>query len=182
MSKKIKQMEMDSLKQAVKGVRDLVLLSISKVTCQADNQMRLALRKKNIRMHVVKNSLCRRVFDELGIQLKSPWEGPTTLAWGADSIAELSKELEQYRKKNDKNIKVKAAVADGQEVTFQQALDMPTRPQAIGRVVMLALSPASRIVGGLLGPAGRVAGQIKSLKDKPAEGAPAEGAPAPAAT
>jgi large subunit ribosomal protein L10 len=178
MSKKIKQMEMDVLKQSFQGVRDMVLLSVSKVTCQADNQMRLTLRKKNIRLHVVKNSLCRKVFDDLGIQLKTPWEGPTTLAWGADSLAELSKELELIVKKNDKNIKVKTAVADGQEVTFKQALDMPTKPQAIGRVVMLALSPASRIVGGLLGPAGRVAGQIKSLKDKPAEEAPA----APAAT
>jgi ribosomal protein L10 len=141
--------------------------------------MRLALRKKNIRMHVVKNSLARRVFGDLGIQAGDVWAGPTTLAWGSNSIAELSKELEGLVKKNEKTMKVKGAVADGQGVTFRQALDMPTKPQAIGRVVQLALSPASRLVGQLRGPVSRVAGQVKTISEKkPEEAAPA---PAPAA-
>src|SRR4051812_25068433 len=100
MSKQIKQMEMDSLKTSFQGVRDLVLLSVSGLSCQADNQMRLALRKKNIRLQMVKNSLTRRVFDEAGIRINKPWQGPTTMAWGAESIADLSKEIEALAKKN----------------------------------------------------------------------------------
>ncbi|MBV9773726.1 MAG: hypothetical protein JO040_07230, partial [Gemmatimonadetes bacterium] len=85
-------------------------------------------------------------------------------------------------KKNDK-IKPKGAIADGQEVTFKQALSMPTKAEAIGRVVSLALSPAARLVSQILAPAGRIAGQVKTLRERtpPAEGAgaaPAEGAPA----
>lgn len=180
MSKQIKQMEMDALKKTFTGVRDLVMLSVSGVASQADNTMRLGLRKKKIYMHVVKNSLARRVFDELGLKTTTPWEGPTTLAWGADSIAELSKEIDALARKN-KNIKTKCAIADGVEVTFQQALKMPTRLEAIGRVIMLAMSPGSRVVGQAMGPGSRIVGQIKSLKDKPEEAAPAEpAAPAPA--
>lgn len=175
MSKPIKQMEMDALKKAFHGVRDLVILSISGVGSQVDNTMRLGLRKKKIFMHVVKNSLARRVFDELGLKATTPWQGPTTVAWGADSIAELSKEIDGLIKKN-KKIQVKTAIVDGAEVSFQQALKMPTKPEAIGRIIMLALSPASRVVGQLLGPGGKIVGQIKSLKDKPAESAPAEAA------
>src|SRR5947209_16782771 len=136
MSKQIKQMEMDALGRAFEGVRDLVALSISGLDARADNQLRLSLRKKNIRLQVVKNSLARRVLGEMGVTAEKIWEGPTTLAWGATSLAELSRELDEIRRKNDKFIKPKGAVADGQEVTFEQALKMPTKAEAIGRVVM----------------------------------------------
>ena len=157
MSKIIKQMEMDALKQTFRDVRDLVALSTVGLNCQKDNQLRLTLRKKNIRLQVVKNSLARRVFDGLGLRATRFWEGPTTIAWGGNSLADLSRELDTLLKKNDK-VKFKGAVADGQEVTFEQALKMPTRTEAIGRVLMLALSPAARLVGQILGPAGRVSG------------------------
>src|ERR1700674_4713556 len=106
MSKQIKQMEMDALKQTFQGIQDLVLLTVSGMNSQVDNQMRLTLRKKNIRLQVVKNSLARRVFEEMGLQVAKYWEGPTTVAWGAGSLAELSRELDTLFKKNDK-VKVK---------------------------------------------------------------------------
>src|SRR5579871_4225143 len=124
MSKQIKQMVMENLKTTFKGVQDMVLLTASGVDCHADTQLRRDLRKKKISLRVIKNSLARRVFDDLGIKFKEPWQGPTLVSWGADSIAELSKTLEAIIKKNDK-IKVKTAVAEGQEITFKQALSMP---------------------------------------------------------
>jgi large subunit ribosomal protein L10 len=182
MSKQIKQMEMDALKTTFQGVRDLVLLSVSGLSCQTDNQLRLSLRKKNIRLQMVKNSLARRVFGELGIKSEQLQAGPTVVAWGAGSLAELSRELETIVKKNEKTIKVKGAVSEGQEVTFKQALAMPTRAEAAGRVLMLALSPARRLAGQIRGPAGKVAGQIKSLSEKkPEEGAAPAAEAAPAA-
>jgi large subunit ribosomal protein L10 len=181
MSKLIKQMEMDDLKKTFQDVRDMVILSASKVSCQADTQLRSALRKKNIRLKVVKNSLARRVFGELNMKVEKCWEGPTMLAWGSNSLAELSKELDSLTKKNDK-IKVKGAVSEGQEIAFKQALAMPTKPEAIGRVISLALSPATRLLSQILGPASQVAGQIKTLSERPPKGGqPAETAPAPAA-
>jgi large subunit ribosomal protein L10 len=163
MSKVVKQMEMDALKRVFQDVHDLVLLSITGLDCTTDNQVRLGLRKKGIRLQVVKNSLLRRVFTELGLSLGSAWEGPTTLAWGTGSIAELSQEIEGLAQKYEKNIKVKTAVADRREVAFDRALKMPTRAEAIGRVVGLALAPARRLASQILGPASAVASQIKSL-------------------
>src|SRR6516165_3814000 len=126
MSKVIKQMEMDSLKSTFKDVRDLVVMSVNGVDCQADNKLRLSLRKKNIRLQVVKNSLARRVFDDIGIQLgqDSPyWAGSTVMAWGANSVAELSRtidaEVQDLVKKNPKlkdRVQFKGAVADGQAI------------------------------------------------------------------
>jgi large subunit ribosomal protein L10 len=183
MSKQIKQMEMDALKSTFTGVRDLVVLSIKGLSCQNDNQMRQNLRKRNIRLQVVKNSLARRVFEELEIEVPkdSPWwQGPTVMAWGAGSLAELSREVDGYLKKNAAQVKdkvaVKGAVAEGQPVSFDQALRMPTRLEAIGEVLALILGPGSQLASQLLGPASQVAGQIKTLADKtemPPEAAPA---------
>src|SRR5262249_33253536 len=174
MSKQIKQMEMDALGKTLREVRDLVAFSVVGVDSRADNQLRLALRKKNIHLQVVKNSLTRRVFGELlGINAAKIWEGPTTLAWGATSLAELSRELDSALGKNPK-VKFKGAVADGQEVTFEQAKKMPTKAEAIGRVVMLALAPAGRLLSQIRGPASQVASQIKTLSEKAEGEKPAE--------
>jgi large subunit ribosomal protein L10 len=165
MSKEIKQLEMKSLKDTFRDVRDMVVLSISKQDCQADHQMRAVLRKKNIRFKMVKNSLARRVFDELGIRSERLWDGPTFLAWGSTSVADLSKELGEFLKGSDK-LKVKGAIAEGLEITFQQALAMPTRAEALGRIVSLALAPGARLMGQILAPASNLAAQIKTLAER----------------
>ena len=186
MSKQIKQLQMDALKKTFTGVRDLVVLNVTGVNAMLDNSVRHNLRKKNIRLQMVKNSLTRRVFGELGLTLSgdSPfWKGNSLLAWGAGSIAELSQALDaELKGKSAAQLKdkltVKGAIADGLPVSFQVALKMPTRAQAIGRIVSLALAPASRLVSQILAPASNVAGQIKTLSEKK----PEEAAPAPAAS
>ena len=176
MSKQIKQMEMDALRQTFQDVRDMVFLSNSKLDCHIDTQLRAALRKKQIRLQVVKNSLCRRVFSEIGVHVENVWEGNTVVAWGGNSLAELSKELDVLARKYDKMLKVKGAVSEGQGIPFREALAMPTKPEALGRIVSLALSPASRLIGQILGPASQVASQIKTLGEKVEEAAPAPAA------
>ena len=181
MSKVIKQMQMESLKTSFKGVRDMVLLNIVGLGAIPENQIRMGLRKKGIRLQVVKNSLARKVLGEMGLQIKSVWEGSTTVAWGGNSVAELSKEIEGIVKKNEKKMKVKTAVADGLEVSFAAALKMPTRPEALGRVVMLAMAPARRIAAQIVGPASQVCGQIKGIKDMKKDEAATETPAAPPA-
>ncbi|MBM4071685.1 MAG: 50S ribosomal protein L10 [Planctomycetes bacterium] len=178
MSKKVKQMGIDTLKQTFQGVRDLVMMNVVGLDAVSNNQIRLTLRKKNIRLQMVKNSLAKRVFDDMGMVLDKTWEGSTTLAWGGTSVAELCKELEAQFKKAKEKVKFKGAVADGQPITFEQGLTMPTRQEAIGAVIMLLLSPGRRLAGQIRGPAGRLAGQIKSISEKKDEAAPPAEAPA----
>jgi large subunit ribosomal protein L10 len=189
MSKVIKQMEMTSLKNTFKDVRDLVVLSVKGLTCLGDSTLRASLRKKKIRLKVVKNSLTRRVFGELGLNVSPEskyWQGPSVMAWGGSSIAELSQEIDKELKLpklaalyKDK-VKVKGAIADGEEISFEAALKRPTRLEALGRVISLALAPASRIAAQLRGPASRVASQVKTISEKSEPALQTEGAPAEA--
>jgi len=179
MSKQVKQMQMDVLTKAFEGVKDMVFLTAQGVDATTDNKVRLGLRKKNISMMMVKNSLLRRVFNDSGITpADGTWAGTTVVAWGAESVKDLSKEIEAAIFKDAKlrdKVKAKSAMAEGQPITFEQALKMPTRKEAIGEIVAALIGPASSIAAALTGPAAQVASQIQPISEKTPEG---EAAPA----
>lgn len=166
MSKLVKKMQMDALKATFGQTRDLVLISMTGVKARDENQIRLQLRKKNIRLHTVKNSLAARVFKDLGINgLEDHLRGPTTIAWGASSIADLSKAIDEWIQR-EKKIQPKVAVADGAVVPFEAAKKFPTRAQAIGEVLALVLGPARKVLGQVTGAGGRLAGVVQAIADR----------------
>jgi large subunit ribosomal protein L10 len=181
MSKAVKQMEYSALESTFRGVRDLVLLSPSKIDSGTDYHFRKQLRDKKVRVQMVKNSLAQRVFEANGVKLDAKvWAGTTLVAWGADSIKDLSKavdglikEIEKKDPKQKDKLKVKTAVADGQPVPMATALTMPTRLEAIGEIIGMILGPASSIAAALTGPAGQVASQIGTIAERKEEAAPA---------
>jgi large subunit ribosomal protein L10 len=182
MSKTVKQMEMDALKQTFHDVRDMVVLSPKGVSCAMDHELRSNLRKKNIRLMMVKNTLTRRVFRDLGLKVAddSPyWAKPTWLAWGMDSAGSLGKELATVLadpKYKDK-VTVKGGIAEGDVIDFEAMQRLPTLAEALGRIVALILGPGSQLAGQIVGPGGQLAGQVKSLGEEKKE----EAAPPPAA-
>jgi len=179
MSKQVKQMQMDVLAKTFHGVKDMVFLTGQGVDATTDNKVRLGLRKKNVSLMMVKNSLLRRVFADAGISPDAGvWAGTTVVAWGGESIKDLSKEVEATILKDAKlkdKVKVKSALAEGQPVTFERALKMPTRKEAIGEILAAILGPVSSIAAALTGPAAQVASQIQTIAEKSPEG---EAAPA----
>lgn len=184
MSKRIKSMELETLRRTFGDTRNFVFLTSVQVDAQSDYNFRLALRKKKIRLQMVKNSLARKALGEMNITVGAKvWEQPTLLAWGGESVKELAKTIDEtikdlVKKKaalKDKVV-VKTAVAEGAEVTFQQALEMPTRTEVIGSIVAMILGPGSAIAGCLTGPAAQVASQIVTVSEKK-EGETAEPTP-----
>jgi len=187
MSKKIKEMQMADLKRTFSNVRDLVVLSLHKLSSAGEFQLRSSLRKKGIRLKTVKNTLCRRVFRDFQFNIpdKSPyWTNMTVLAYGGSSISELSKEIEAelknpknvglYKEKDQEKIIIKGAIADGSPVTFEQALKMPTRQDVIAQILSMIQSPGAGLVGALTGVGSQIAAQVQQLSEKKDE-APAEG-------
>lgn len=171
MSKWLKKMEMDALSHTLGETRDFVLLTWDKVPSNDQINMRLALRKKKIFLHMVKNTLASLVLKDKGIQgLDDFLKGPTILAWGSNSIAELSKELDTYVRKNP-NITAKTAIADGAVVSFADAKNLPTREQALATLAAAILGPGAALAACLQGPSGQLASQIEQLSEEKKEGA-----------
>ncbi|GBD36687.1 50S ribosomal protein L10 [bacterium HR36] len=178
MSKLVKQMQMEALRKTFADVQEMVLLNIQKLDARTTTQMRLDLRKRNIRLHMVKNTLAARVFKELGLEVpESCWVGPTIVAWGGPGIAQLAREIEQWaeRIKSEKPqviFEPKIAIVEKRSVSFEEAKRFPTREEALGRLVNLILAPAANLVAQLRGPGARLAAQIKSRTEQP-EASPA---------
>jgi ribosomal protein L10 len=182
MSKKVKALEIESLRKSFAGVRDYVVVEPLKVDAAADLEFRRKLRAKKIRAQVVKNTYGKKIFDEMGIAV-DVWAGPTLLCWGGANVKELSNTVDEQVKaskkdpKSPEKYKIKTAIADGQPIPMDVAKTMPTREEAIGNIVAALMAPGSEIAAALTGPATQLAGILKAIEEK----GPKEGEAAPAA-
>lgn len=171
MSKLIKKMQMDSLSQSLGDTRDMVLLNMSGVPAKEENTMRLALRKKNIRLQLVKNALARRVLKDKGFTgLDNYLNGPTVIAHPitqtGGGVSEVAKELEAFIKKFSKQISAKIAVAEGSLVDYETAKMMPTRAEALSILAGAIVGPGKQLAAAAVGPGRKLGGAIKSLEEK----------------
>lgn len=171
MSKLVKQMQMDALSKSIGESRDMVLLNMSGVPAKEENAMRLALRKKNVRLQLVKNALARRVLKDKGFDgLDNYLNGPTVIAHPIQQtgggVSEVAKELESFIKKFSKQISAKIAIAEGSLVDYDTAKSMPTRAEALSTVAAAILGAGKQLAAAMVGPGRKLGGAIKSLEEK----------------
>lgn len=181
MSKRIKEMIADDLKKRLGDTRDFLVVDCAKLPAFKTNTLRLNLRKQNIRMLSVKNSLARKTLTEMGIGGAGEiLKGPSVIVWGSSDIVALSKEIAKWAK-DLKQLEIKGGLLDGAPLSAPDVDAIskgPSREETIGRIVTLMLSPGAQLVGALLGPGGYLNGQVKAQAEK-TEG---EAAPEPAAS
>jgi large subunit ribosomal protein L10 len=173
MSKYVKELMMDQLKTELDGDRSVLILDLKGLDAITEYQFRRDLRKKSIKMRVLRNTLARRVFEDMGMGGLSRYlEGPSVAVWGGAGVAELAKEISDQVKKLKKP-EIKGGSVDGTVIGPEQLEDitkLPSREALIGRVVSLALAPVQRVIALANAPASGLLGQLKTLS----EGAPAD--------
>ena len=169
MSKLVKDLMIDGIQKVVGECREVVVLDVSKVDAVNANRLRLALRKKNIRLVGVKNAVARRALGQIGLSgVAKSLVGPSTLAFGGEDIVSLSKELTEWATK----IKVLEIKGGGLGETPLSAPDVealsksPGRKELLSQLVGLILSPGARLNGAVLGAGGKLAGQVKTLSER----------------
>jgi len=171
MSKYIKDLLQAEFEKKLSGsqVSEFMVVSAKGIKGVDNNIMRGDLKSKSIGLMVVKNSLFRKALAGQslsgGVDL---FEGPCAVAYGGDSIIDVAKEMVEWSKKLPV-MEVKGAFLDGSILTGKAAVElskMPSRSELQGEVVTLAKSPGARVAGAIAGPAGVIAGCIKSIVDK----------------
>ena len=181
MSKYVKEMMMDQLRSDLDGSRSVLIVDLKGLDAVAEHRFRNDLRKKSIRLRVLKNTLARRVFTDMGMGGLSQFlEGPSVAVWGGAGVAELAKEITAQVKVLKKPL-IKGGAVDGTVIGPDQVEDitkLPSREALIARVAALALSPAQRIVSLANAPAAGLMGQLKTMAE-PADG---EASPEPDAS
>ncbi len=190
MSKVVKQLIRRELTSRLEGVTSVAVVDLTGIDANITNQIRSRLIEKDIRLNVVKNSLARQTFKEVGLEAASDLlDGPCALAWGADNIVVVVRELADIAK-DVKALGLKGALLDG-DVFGAERMDelskFPTREEAIGQIAQAITSPGAQLAGGIIAPGGAIAALVEAIEEQaegeapaeaPAEVAPAEEAPA----
>ena len=158
MSKLVKNMLVDDLKQRLTNVNELIVVSLGRLDGQKTTQLRQSLRKKKIHLQLVKNSLARRA--TLNTPLAPAFgttEGMLAIAWGGEDVVDLAKELDRV------GGALEGASMDANEV--KAVAKWPSRAEQLsilsGQISSMGAKLSSQIgsAGGLL------AGQISSRVD-----------------
>jgi large subunit ribosomal protein L10 len=170
MSKPVKELMMADYQKRFAGVDEALLIDIRGVDANENNALRLDLASKAIRVTVVKNNLARKAFAGTDLEPLTPvLEGPSALAYGAESVVDLARVLVEWAKKVE-SLQLKAAVLDGElfegEAGVQRLSRYPTRPEAQAQAVQLLLVPAANLVGAITSPGALIAGIVKEIHEK----------------
>ena len=175
MSKYVKELEMDFLRNRLDGVEDVLLLDLQKLDGVTANKMRLDFRKKEIHLQTVSNSLAKRVFSDLGIKGADPLlAGPTSVCWGKEDIVKLAREVFDYAKGLD-DVAIKGGAVAGTTLDTKGVEDLsksPSREELLGQLVSQLFSPVHDVIN----QASAMGGQIASQIDQIAEGKTGEDA------
>ena len=170
MSKQVKEMIRKELTARFTDIGSVAICGFTGLDSESTYAMRGRLAEKGIQITVVKNSLAKQAFKKVGLDDASDLlDGPCAVAYGADSIVSVVRELLDIAK-DSPALTVKGAVLDGEvfsgEDDVQRLSKFPTRDEALGQLVGCIVSAGSNLSGCLVGPAGQIASILKTIEEK----------------
>jgi len=158
-----KQAIVASLTEKLQGSAAGVIVNYQGITVAEDTALRAECRKNDIEYAVIKNTLLRFAFNNVGLgELDEQLNGTTSLAIAKDPVAP-ARVLAEFAKKMNGKFEIKGGFMDG------KVIDMNT-------VNSLASIPAlpvlqAQVLGTMLAPISGLACVLKQIAEK--QGAPA---------
>ena len=168
-----KQQRVEDLTSELKGATTYVFVATRGLTVAQDTEMRSELRKNGVKFEVIKNTVLRRVFAELGFEgLDDVFKGPTAVGYSNDIIAP-AKILAKYSK-DIEPMEIKGGIIDGKVATVAEIVALSKVPDPATLQTQVAYS--------LLFPFTKLAMLVKAVAEKKQEeGGEAAPVAAPAA-
>ena len=175
-----KKQHVEDLASALKGATTYVFVATRGLTVAQDTEMRAELRKAGVKFEVIKNTVLRRVFADLGFEgLDDLFKGPTAVGYSDDIIAP-AKVLAKYAE-DIEPMEIKGGIIDGKVASVNEVIALSKVPDPATLQTQVAYS--------LLFPFTKLAMLVKAVAEKKQEeggeaapvAAPAAEAEAPAA-
>ena len=126
----------NEITERVKDAASVVLFDYRGLTDAEITELRCKLRESESSYKVYKNTLTKRAFDKLSINLDECLEGPSALATSNDAIAPI-KVLADFAKDHPA-LELKGGYVDGKETSLEELKALATIPSRDGLLTMLA--------------------------------------------
>ena len=155
-----KQQRVEDLTSELKGATTYVFVATRGLTVAQDTEMRSELRKNGVKFEVIKNTVLRRVFAELGFEgLDDVFKGPTAVGYSNDIIAP-AKILAKYSK-DIEPMEIKGGIIDGKVASLDEVMALSQVPDPTTLQTQVAYS--------LLFPFTKLAMLVKAVAEKKQE-------------
>ena len=152
MSKYLKELITDELKGRFEGVSDALLVNVIGMEANSNVELRKALREKDIKLMVVKNSLATRATE--GTALAPAFEGAEgtiAVVWGGEDVVLLAKEVVRLAgEKKYEPFAPKGGVMDGATLSADDVTAVskwPSRAEQLSLLVRSDFEPRSQFGG-----------------------------------
>jgi len=154
LDRRTKEQVAAELHEKLKDFKMAVLTGYSGMDVAKMTALRVALRKSNAELRVVKNSLLSIASRETGFSaLEEHFRGPLAVAIAKGDVVETTKALVDFAKKNA-SLEIKAAVMGGKSLSKEQLAilaELPSREVLIGKLLSLMIGVQTSFVNVLIG-------------------------------
>ncbi|MEI8211151.1 MAG: 50S ribosomal protein L10 [Planctomycetota bacterium] len=175
MSKVVKKLISRDIGNRLHGVNDAIVANIVGMTGNDNYNLRKTLREKGLGLLVVKRSLAAMATE--GTSLRAAFDdqvGSLAVIWGGEDFVSLVRVVTKLVDQGTfSKLEIKGGVLDGEALTAEQVKKVskwPSRQEQISILVGQILSPGATLSGQLVGPARKIAGQVKKLIEDREEG------------
>ncbi len=139
-----KQAIVESLSEKLKGAAAGVIVDYKGITVSEDTALRKECRENDVEYAVIKNTMLRRAFNNVGFEaLDDQLNGTTSLAIANDPVAP-ARVIAGFAKKLDGKFEIKGGFMDGKVVdlaTINSLASIPALPVLRSQVLGTMLAP-----------------------------------------
>ena len=151
-----KKQVVEDIKAKINESKSVVLVDYKGLTVAEDTTLRNEFRKANVQYKVLKNTLVRKAFNDLGVtSFDADLNGTTAVAFGLDETAASKVIIDNAKKFNDK-LTAKSAYVNGEYVDKKGVEALAAIPSRDVLYATLAGTLQS-LIGGLAVALNRVA-------------------------
>jgi ribosomal protein L10 len=179
MSKLVKKLVSRDIANRMEGVQDAIVANIVGMTGEENYNIRKTLRDSGIKVMVVKRTMAARATE--GTSLRPAFDdmsGSMAVIWGCEDFVSLVKAITKLINSGKfPKLEIKGGVMDGEAMSADQVKKVskwPSRQEQISMLVGQILSPGATLSGQLVGPARKIAGQVKKMIENQEEPEAAE--------
>ena len=153
-----KQAIVASLTEKLQGAAAGVIVDYKGITVAEDTELRAECRKNDVEYAVVKNTLLRFAFNNVGLnELDDQLNGTTSLAIAADPVAP-ARVIADFAKKLNGKFEIKGGFMDGKVLEMSQILALAELP---GKEALQA-----QVLGTMLAPITSLAIVLKAIAEE----------------